>query len=61
MLNTDVALVRPAGEPRYVQRGGQLHAGGGDADSLREVLRNLEGWTMGVRPLLMREIPAHMQ
>ena len=61
MLNTDVALVQPAGEPRYVERGGQLPTEGGDADSLHEVLRNLEGLTMGVPPLPMREIPAHMQ
>lgn len=60
MLNTSVALVRPTGEPHYVLWGGQLHARGGDTDSLCEVLRKLEGLTMGFPPLPVTEIPTHM-
>jgi len=68
-LDIDVALVGPAGMPHHARRGdwlpgvgmGAAAEDGDDGQSLCEVLRNLEGLSMGVPPLPVREIPSHMQ
>ena len=67
-----MAPVRPAGAPRYARRGLQLPAAGapveeteaGDDDDtqiLHELSRNLEGLSMGIPPLPMREVPVRLQ
>ena len=66
-----MALVPPVGAPRYAQRGLQLPGAGApvedveageddDAQVLHELSRNLEGLSMGIPPLPMREVPVHL-
>ena len=67
-----MAPVRPVGAPRYARRGLQLPGVGapvGDAEAdddddaqvLHELSKNLEGLSMGIPPLPMREVPVHLQ
>ena len=67
-----MAPVRPVGAPRYAWRGLQLPGAGalvedaeaGDDDDtqvLHELSRNLEGLSMGIPPLPMREVPVRLQ
>ena len=72
MLDTDVALVRPAGAPRYARRGLQLPGAGtpvedaeadddDDTQILHELSRNLEGLSMGIPPRPLREVLVRLQ
>ena len=67
-----MAPIRPFGAPRYARRGLQLPGAGapvedaqsGDDDDtqvLHELSRNLEGLSMGIPPLPMREVPVRLQ
>lgn len=56
-----MAPVRLERKPHQVRRGCQLPEGRVDAENLHEVIRNLDGLSMGVPPHPMREIPTHMQ
>ena len=67
-----MAPVQPVGAPRYARRGLQLPGAGtpvedaeadddDDAQVLHELSRNLEGLSMGIPPLPMREVPVRLQ
>jgi hypothetical protein len=61
--HADKGAVRPAEIPVPGRRGGAQVAvdPGAPVIGLQKVERNLQGLTMGIPPLLRREVPLHLQ